>query len=377
MRSWLVLFVIASTCAVPLMIAASATPTRPSHDAEFKSRTGVRTRNRYAVVPLVSDSFGAAPRLDSALVNAWGLARGPAGPWWVADNGRDRSTLYDGDGVANPLVVSLPPFAAPTGIVFNAGDDFVVSDGIHAGPALFLFAGEDGRIFGWNPEVPPPVPSPTAFVVHDESASAAIYKGLAIASTDDGDRLYATDFHNRRIEVLDGSFQPVDQAEGAFVDDDLPDDFGPFGIQNIQGRIFVTYAKRDADGEDEVAGQGLGFVSVFDGNGAFLARIATRGLLNAPWGLALAPQEFGRFGGDLLVGNFGDGTIAAYRLSDDLRRAIPDGMLIGMDHRRIVIDGLWALGFGNNLGAGSSGTLFFTAGPGEEQHGLLGKIETR
>jgi uncharacterized protein (TIGR03118 family) len=169
----------------------------------------------------------------------------------------------------------------------------------------------------------------------------------------------------------------VDQAEGAFVDDDLPDDFGPFGIQNIQGRIFVTYAKRDADGEDEVAGQGLGFVSVFDGNGAFLARIATRGLLNAPWGLALAPQEFGRFGGDLLVGNFGDGTIAAYRLSDDLRRAIPDGMLIGMDHRRIVIDGLWALGFGNNLGAGSSGTLFFTAGPGEEQHGLLGKIETR
>ncbi|HET6373623.1 MAG TPA: TIGR03118 family protein [Candidatus Polarisedimenticolia bacterium] len=371
--------VVTSTLSLLLVapVLASARTTAHRGDLDLTARVRARARNQYNVVPLVSDGFFSAPHLDAALVNPWGLARGPAGPWWVADNGTEMATLYSGDGVANPLVVSLPRGASPTGLVFNGGESFVVSDGTSSGPALFLFAGEDGRLFGWNPVVPPPPPSSDAFPVHDASASGAIYKGLAIANTDAGDRLYLTDFHNQRIDVLDGSFHPVALPEGAFVDVRVPDDFSPFGIQNIMGRIFVTYAKQDADREDDVAGQGLGFVDVFDVQGLLLGRIATRGLLNSPWGLALAPQGFGRFGGDLLVGNFGDGRIVAYELSDDLRRAVFDGLLSGTNGRPVSIEGLWALGFGNNLGAGSSDTLFFTSGPGDEQHGLFGKIEAR
>ena len=336
-----------------------------------------RGRNQYTVTPLVSDGFVDAAHIDHALVNAWGLARGPAGPWWVSDNGSDTATLYAGDGTPNPLVVSIPPGAAPTGVAFNGGESFVVSDGTNSGPALFLFAGEDGRVYGWNPAVPPPPPSHTAFLVHDAFLDGAIYKGIALAETIDGGRLYLTDFHNRRVEALDGGFMPVDLPEGAFVDPHIPDDFAPFGIANIQGRIVVTYARIDSEGEDDVAGQGLGFVSVFDTGGAFLARLATRGLLNSPWGLAIAPQSFGRFGGDLLVGNFGSGQILAYRVSGDLRRASLDGVLVGTNHRPIEIDGLWGLGFGNNSGAGSSDTLFFTSGPDDEQHGLFGTIDAR
>jgi uncharacterized protein (TIGR03118 family) len=177
--------------------------------------------------------------------------------------------------------------------------------------------------------------------------------------------------------VLDGSVHPADLPGGAFVDSQIPSGFAPFGIQNVQGRIVVTYAKQDEEGEDDVAGQGLGFVDVFDTDGGFLARLATRGPLNAPWGLAMAPESFGRFGGDLLVGNFGDGKIHAFRVSDDLRRATLDGELTGTNHRPISIEGLWGLGFGNNSVAGSSDTLFFTAGPGDEEHGLFGKIEAR
>lgn len=364
-----------------LLLASSAFALRTSQsgpaDGRAMASTRAKARNLYAVIPLVSDGFEPAPAVDRNLVNPWGLAVGPVGPLWVSDNGTDKSTLYSGDGVAQSLVVSLPAGAAPTGVTFNGGGSFVVSDGTNSGPAVFIFAGEDGRIFGWNPAVPPPPPATNAVLAHDNSASGAIYKGVTVATTGAGDRLYATDFHNRRVDVLDGSFQPVGLPAGAFVDPHVPGDFAPFGIRNIQGRIFVTYAAQDADGEDDVAGQGLGFVSVFDTDGVFLARIATRGLLNSPWGLALAPASFGRFGGDLLVGNFGDGKIVAYRISDDMRKAEPEGVLRGADGRPIVVEGLWAISFGNNSLAGPSDTLFFTAGPGDESHGLFGRIEPR
>jgi len=347
----------------------------PSPRAREREREGAR--NEYTVTALVSDGFESVPTDDRNLVNAWGLAAGPAGPWWVSDNGTDKSTLYSGEGVPQSLVVSLPAGAAPTGVAFNGGGSFVVRDGTSSGPAVFIFASEDGRIFGWNPAVPPPPPATNAVLARDNSAAGAIYKGVTIATTGSGDRLYATDFHNRRVDVLDGSFQPVNVRAGAFVDPHVPGDFAPFGIRNIEGRIFVTFAKQDAGREDDVAGQGLGFVSVFDTDGAFLARIATRGLLNSPWGLALAPARFGRFGGDLLVGNFGDGEILAYRISDDMRRAEPEGVLRGADAQPIVVDGLWAISFGNDSLAGPSGTLFFTAGPGDENHGLFGRIEPR
>jgi uncharacterized protein (TIGR03118 family) len=326
--------------------------------------------NAYVVHDLVSDGAHPADTIDPNLVNAWGLTAGPTTPWWVADNGTDLSTLYTAAGVKVPLEVQVD--GGPTGAVFNGTANFVVSNGTASGPALFLFASEDGAIRGWNPGVPPPAPSHQAQVAVDRSAAGAIYKGLAIASTSAGDFLYATDFHNGRVDVFDGSFNLV-STPGAFTDPGLPTGYAPFGIQTIGAQIFVSYAKQDADREDEIGGHSLGFVDVFDVSGAFQGRVATRGQLNAPWGLALAPDSFGRFAGDLLVGNFGDGGIHAYQLLDGTW--VPQGPLRGTDGMPIAIDGLWALEFGH--GAANNGptdTLFFTAGPDDESHGLFGTI---
>ena len=323
-------------------------------------------RNSYTVTPLVSDQPGVAAHTDPHLVNAWGLTAGPvtatssAGtPWWVSDNGTDRSTLYDGSGVARPLIVTVD--GGPTGAVFNATSGFLLPTG---GKALFLFDNEDGEILGWNG-----AQGMTAIVVHP--SVGGIYKGLAIADTTAGPRLYAADFHNARVDVFDTNF--VLQPAGAFVDPSLPDGYAPFGIQTIGDRVFVSYAKQDEDAEDEVAGQGAGFVDAYDTAGNLLGRVAQHGQLNAPWGLALAPPGFGRFGGDLLVGNFGDGQINAYaELSNG--RFEHRGELRGPDGKTLVIDGLWALQFGTGGTAGPIGTLFFTAGPDDETQGLFGSI---
>jgi uncharacterized protein (TIGR03118 family) len=323
-------------------------------------------QNSYAVHNLVSDGTIPADHTDSNLVNAWGLVASATSPWWVADNETAVSTLYNGAGVPQSLVVSVP--GAPTGIVFNGGPSFVVSSGGSSGPARFLFASEDGTISGWNPGVPPPPPSHQAIVGYS-SPDGANYKGLAIATTATGSFLYAADFHNARVDVLDGNFAPVALA-GAFVDPDLPSGFAPFGIQNLQGRIYVAYAKQDEDAEDEIAGEGLGFVTAFDTSGNFVARVASGGPLNAPWGMAIAPAGFGRFSGDLLVGNFGDGRINAY----DLATFEPRGHLKTANHHPLVIDGLWGIGFGNGAAAGPTTTLYFAAGPDDEEHGLFGSI---
>jgi uncharacterized protein (TIGR03118 family) len=317
-------------------------------------------RNSYTVTPLVSDQPGMAPHTDASLVNAWGLTAGPTTPWWVADNGTDKSTLYGGDGTPRALVVDVA--GGPTGTTFNPTSGFLLPTG---GKALFLFDSEDGVIRGWNG-----AQGTTAIVVKDRSDVGAVYKGLTVANTPDGPRLYAADFHNARIDVLDGSFGLV---PGGFVDPSLPDGYAPFNVQAIGDRIFVAYAKQDEEGEDEVAGQGLGFVDAYDLAGNLLARVAQHGQLDAPWGLAVAPASFGRFGGDLLVGNFGNGRINAYE-------ELPNGHfehrgeLRGADGQALAIDGLWALRFGNDAAAGPAATLFFTAGPDEESHGLFGSI---
>jgi uncharacterized protein (TIGR03118 family) len=320
--------------------------------------------NLYTVHNLVSDQSGVADHVDSHLVNAWGLAARSTSPWWVADNGMDVSTLYTADGVLfppppapTPLVVSVPH--KPTGLVANNGSGFVVG----SGPALFIFATEEGKILAWNSGL-----GTQAQVVANRDVGA-IYKGLAIA----GGHLYATDFHNGAVDVFDSSFGYVPMP-GAFVDPGIPAGFAPFGIQEIGGNLFVTYAKQDADAEDDVHGQSLGFVDEYDTNGVLLGRVVTRGQLNAPWGLALAPANFGRFSGDLLVGNFGDGEINAYEpQSDGTYERV--GALTGADHKSIHIDGLWALQFGHgSANNGPTNTLFFTAGPDDESHGLFGKI---
>lgn len=334
------------------------------------------TENAYTVHPLVSNVAGAAPTHDEHLVNAWGLTAGPQTPFWVANNGTDTSTLYNGNtGAPVGLVVSVE--GGPTGAVFNgSAADFVVTDGTVSGAARFIFATEDGTIRGWNPAVPPPVAPATLSTATevgvDRSDVDASYKGLAIATTADGPHLYAADFHNARIDVFRGDWNLVTDP-GAFEDPALPAGYGPFGIQAIGSRIFVAYAKQDADAEDEVAGQSLGFVDAYDTAGHLLARVAQRGQLNAPWGLAQAPTSFGRFGGDLLVGNFGDGQINAFEELPGGRFAHA-GELRNSAGGTLTIDGLWALEFGNGFAAGPTDTLFFTAGPNDEADGLFGAI---
>jgi uncharacterized protein (TIGR03118 family) len=243
-----------------------------------------------------------------------------------------------------------------------------VTSGMSTQPALFLFASEAGRITGWNASVPPPPPSMQAQTA--VTVPGAIFKGLAIADTASGPRLYATDFHHGTVDVWDASFAPVTRP-GAFHDPAIPARFAPFGIQAVNGDIVVTYAKQDADAEDDVAGPGNGFVDVYDTDGTLLRRFASHGPLNSPWGVALAPQGFGRASGALLVGNFGDGRIDAYDpVSGRFIGALRDG-----HGRRIAIDGLWALRFGNGV-IGTPQTLLFTAGPDGESHGLFGELTT-
>lgn len=262
---------------------------------------------------------------------------------------------------------------APTGTVFNGGTGFVVTHDGEPGPSVFLFAGENGTIHGWNPAVPPPAPSTKAFKVVDRSGEGAIYKGLAIATTATGGRLYATDLHNARVDVFDENFGLV-SVPGAFEDPNTPAGYAPFGIQAIGDAIFVTYAKQDADAEDDVAGAGFGFVDMYSLGGQLLEHVASHGVLDAPWGLAMAPEGFGQFGGDLLVGNFGDGTINVFDHESDGDFEF-DGTLQRRNGNVMSIQGLWALQFRNGDVAGPTDTLFFTAGPNDERHGLFGKIE--
>jgi uncharacterized protein (TIGR03118 family) len=319
----------------------------------------------YKTHNLVSDQSGKADLQDKSLVNAWGLAFGtqPATPGWVADNGTDVSTLYAGDHGAAP-VTKIPltvkiPGGAPTGSVFNATDSFALK---HGGPANFLFSSEAGKITAWNQ---------TSGTMAKKVASVhdAIFKGLAIANTHKGPRLYATDFHKNKVDVWDGKFMRVHKRH-AFRDRKLPKRYAPFGIDAIKGHIVVTYAKQDKDAEDDVEGAGHGFVDVFSKGGKLLDRFAKRGPLNSPWGIAMAPKGFGGASGDLLIGNFGDGWINAY----NPKNGKFVGSLQNAMGKTIKIDGLWALEFGNGV-IGTPKTLLFTAGPNDEKHGLFGDIK--
>jgi uncharacterized protein (TIGR03118 family) len=339
-----------------------------AHDGDHDR--GDRPR-AYAVTPLVSDGVVSTPFTDPNLKNAWGVAFNPNGFVWVNDNATGKATLYDGQGKPQTLVVTIPGAGAqqgkPTGIVFSSSNDFVVTKNGLSGPSRFIFATENGTIAGWAPNVE----LNNAQTAVDNSAHGSIYKGLALAATGEGNFLYATDFHNGRIDVFDAAFHPVHWA-GAFVDHRVPKGFGPFGIQNIQGALYVTYAKQDEDAEDDVAGPGLGIVDVFDAQGHLLRRIAAGGALNAPWGLALAPADFGRFSNTLLVGNFGDGRISAF----DARSGDFLGQLRKANGHRVQIEGLWGLAFGNGIQHQPTSTLFFAAGPNDEVNGVYGRIDT-
>lgn len=325
--------------------------------------------NGYIQHNLVSDIPGMAITTDPSLKNPWGIAFSPTGPFWISDAGTGLSTVYNGSAAKLGLTVTIPPApgstdpGSPTGIVWNGTSDFMVSQGGQSAPAVFIFATEDGTISGWNPGV-----SPTSAVLAPNAAvEGAVYKGLALASGAFGNRLFATDFKNNLVRMFDGGFNPA----GSFTDPTLPPGFAPFGIANIGGMLYVTFALQEGpDNEDDEAGPGNGLVDVFSPEGVLIRRFASQGTLNSPWGLAFA-ASFGDFNNALLVGNFGDGTINAF----DFTTGDFLGQLTDTRGLPIFIDGLWALIFGNGGQGGSPRVLYFTAGLNDEENGLFGDLQ--
>jgi len=327
--------------------------------------------NAYTVTNLDSDQSGAAAHTDANLVNGWGVAFNPNGFVWVSNNGSGTSTLYDGNGVAQSLVVNIPAANGegngnPTGITYNGTNDFnIVTNAPPSNasptPARFIWASEDGAINAWAPGLTTAVTKVTA---------TAEYKGVAIAGNGTANQLYAADFTGMKIDVYTTTFAPT-AVPGGFSDPKLPAGYGPFNIMNIQGNLYVAFAKVNTQTGDEIDGPGLGFIDVFDADGFLLKRLASRGPLNAPWGMALAPAGFGPFSNLLLVGNFGDGMINAF----DTVLGIWAGHLRTSDHKDLKIEGLWGIAFGNGVLNQPTDTLFFAAGPGDESHGLYGRID--
>ena len=378
-----------SVMAAIVAVAASAA-TAQADDDEFQQRSGA-----YVVTPLVSNQAKIGATQDPVLQNAWGIAFSPAGsPFWVNDNQTGCSTLYKGDGTKIGLQVSIPlpgnvvPVgscqavdpnnpakptpAGVTGIIWNPSSSFLVP-GTKI-PAVFIFDTEDGTLSAWAGGLNP---ADNAVIAADNSTTptaggGAVYKGLVFGLSAKGGLLYATNFHAGTIDVFgpngaNGLFTPT-TTDGGFRDPNIPQGYAPFGISNIDGDLFVTYARQDADKHDDLAGRGRGFVDVFDTDGHLLRRFASRGPLNSPWGVTRASFAFGRFSGKILVGNFGDGHINVFdsegHLIDELRDA---------HGKALAIDGLWTLTLGGGAGS-SSDTLYFSAGPDGESNGLFGTI---
>jgi len=350
--------------------------TPPPSPSPLPAPTPTPTPSAYSVSNLVSDGAVAAATRDPNLVNPWGIVFAPNATVWVANNRTQTATLYDGTGLRQARVVSIPAGlngpADPTGIVANATTDFVVTQGNVSGPAKFILDGEGGTITAWSPAVD----GQNALVEYDDGAGGAVYKGLAIATdASNVTRLYATDFHNGKVDVFDDSFRKVAVA-GGFNDPTLPAGYAPFGIQALtvheQTRIYVTYAKQDAARHDNVNGAGLGLIDVYDTQGVLQSHLVTTGgVLNAPWGLALAPTEFGTLSNMLLLGNFGDGTINAF----DPSTGRSGGALSDASGQPIATAGLWGIAFGNGAHNQPATTLYFAAGIASGADGLYARID--
>lgn len=308
---------------------------------------------------LVSDLPGLAKTTDPNLVNPWGIAYSPTGPFWISDNGTGVSTLYNGSGQATPLVVTIPG-GKPTGVAFNGGNaNFLIT----GSPARFLFASENGTVSGWNNSQ-----ATNAATVIDNSGAGANYKGLAIDPAQNA--LFVANFGGSGgLEKYGATFN----ALGSFTDPTLPAGYAPFNVQNIGGILYVAFAKQDGSGDD-LAGPGNGYVDTFDPATNTFTRLISNGPLNSPWGMALAPADFGQFGNALLVGNFGDGLINAFDpVTGNFLGALTDNA-----GNAIMIDGLWGLAFGNGGGGGAANKLYFAAGiagpDNLEDHGLFGSL---
>ena len=341
--------------------------------------------NGYLQTNLVSDGSVTAKTVDHNLVNPWGVAFFPGGPFWISDNAASPdgvSTLYDGIGdnlsAAIPLTVTIPtpmgdtnPGApGPSGMVWNGNPMAFMAGGA---PALFIWATEDGTIAAWQGGLKPITEAVTVVqnpdFVNGGTGDDPVYKGLATGNNSRGLFLYATNFRSGKIAVWDSTFGADATLNGKFIDNTIPSTFAPFGIQNINGQLWVTYAKQNAVKHDPVPGAGRGFVDVFDTDGNLLRHFATRGVLNAPWGVVQAPAHFGQFSNDILIGNFGDGKISAWDLKTrDFVDWVRDDQ-----GTTIKLGTLWTLVFGNGL-TSSPQTLYFTTGLDMEMHGLFGTL---
>jgi uncharacterized protein (TIGR03118 family) len=335
----------------------------------------------YSFKSLVADHAGtSATTTDPNLVNPWGIVFGGTNPVWTANNGTQTSTLYDGDGNMNALVVKLPSSQTngnfnPTGIVFNGNsNEFMVSAGGNSGAASFIYSGEAGMIAGWSGSVN----SNNAILAYTDTGGAS-YKGLALANNGTADFLYATDFHNNKIDVFDVTFVKQPATAFPFTDPQLPAGYAPFGIQAIKNgsggtwQLYVTYAQQAGSGSSaNNIGAGLGLIDIYDAAGKFVKRLVSTGAqLNAPWGLALAPNDFGSLSNMLLVGNFGDGKINAFDPSSGAFVAVvADGTGAAFS-----VPGLWGIAFGNDGANQPHNTLFYAAGTNDEKNGDYGRID--
>jgi uncharacterized protein (TIGR03118 family) len=374
--------VVLGLVAIVGLLVLSGLPTAASNPARAERRTVNPAKsddiqpelvtNNYRQTNLVSDIPGFAQIQDPLLVNPWGATQSATSPFWVADNGTSTSTLYGGDVGGSPfaknaLNVSIPgtPAGLPTGVVFSgSATDFSFTGGGSTGPARFIFASISGNITAWKGGLT------TAVVVASKPFPANIYTGLAIGNNGTANFLYAANSAQAKIDVYDKNFASTTLA-GSFTDPTLPSDYFPFNIQNLGGKLYVQYAKRDPATGEDLAGPGNGYVSVFDTNGNFLSRLVSNGPLNSPWGVAIAPAGFGAFPGALLVGNFGDGRINAFNPTTGAFL----GTLNDEAGNPIEIDSLWAILFGNGAGGGDTGTLYFAAGYDDENHGLFGSLK--
>ena len=336
---------------------------------------GAEEETTFMQTNLVSDGFVPAPTIDPNLINPWGIALSATSPFWVSDNATGVTTVYTGAGakvnvgnldaikIATPFGQTSP--ASPTGDVFNiAGSGFNITSGGHTDSSRFIFATEDGTISGWSPNVD--IASSVLAVDNSHGGAGAVYKGLAIGQTEDGAFLYAANFRNGTVDVFDQNFQQVN----SFTDRHLPAGYAPFNVQVLDNHLFVTFALQNDTKHDDVAGAGHGFVDEFDLEGHLLHRVASGGPLDSPWGLAIAPPGFGEFANDLLVGNFGDGTINVFNPKNDHFL----GKLEDANGAPITIFDLWALVPGTGNAGTDPNKIYFTAGVKNEAHGLFGSL---